>query len=240
MNSPVGAHTRSMPKYARVAASVRAQVEDGTLRPGALVPSGAALARQTGYSVLTCRRALRALIQDGVLVSGASPGARPRVPLRDPAPGGQDLADAARALSVALAARRRVAGLTQPQLAEVIGMSVTTVGHAETGRVWHSRHFWELADKGVGAGGELLALHDAYRAAAVSVEPTVAGESATEDPVGMPETIVGTADADHTETIALAVPERVRCVTITWADGSVTPVCPPTVTVPAEVTGNDH
>jgi len=80
---------------------------------------------------------------------------------------GQGLADTARALSAALAARRRAAGLTQPQLADLAEVSVTTVGHAETGRLWHSRAFWERADKELSAGGELLRLHDAYRAAVV-------------------------------------------------------------------------
>jgi Helix-turn-helix domain len=50
---------------------------------------------------------------------------------------------------------RRAAGLTQPQLAEVVGVSVTSVGHAETGRLWQSRRFWEHVDKGLSAGGEL-------------------------------------------------------------------------------------
>jgi hypothetical protein len=40
-----------------------------------------------------------------------------------------------------------VTGLTQPQLAAVTGMSVTSIGHAETGRLWQSRRFWELGDK---------------------------------------------------------------------------------------------
>jgi DNA-binding FadR family transcriptional regulator len=135
----------SVPKYVQVAASIRAQIADGVLMPGEPAPSGAALSRVTGYSVLTCRRALRILINDGVLVPGTSPGARPRVPAGTP--GAQTLASAARALSAALAVRRRDAGLTQPQLAEIIGMSLTTIGHAETGRVWQSRRFWELADK---------------------------------------------------------------------------------------------
>jgi DNA-binding XRE family transcriptional regulator len=74
---------------------------------------------------------------------------------------------AARALSASLATRRRAAGLTQPQLAELVDMSVTTVGHAETGRVWQSRAFWERADKALNADGELLALHDTYRAAEI-------------------------------------------------------------------------
>ena len=152
-----------LPKYLLVAARVRAQIAEGMLIPGEPAPSGSELASVTGYSVLTCRRGLRTLIRDGDLVAGVSPGARPRVP----APGGQGLADAARALSAALAARRRAAGLTQPQLAILADVSVTTVGHAETGRLWHSRAFWERADMELSAGAELLRLHDAYRAAAV-------------------------------------------------------------------------
>jgi hypothetical protein len=40
--------------------------------------------------------------------------------------------------------------LTQPRFARAIGVSVTTVGHAETGRLWQARHFWEGADKELG------------------------------------------------------------------------------------------
>jgi hypothetical protein len=122
----------SLPKYARVAASIRAQIADGVLLPGQPAPSGAALARASGYSVLTCRRALRTLVKDGVLVPGHSRNARPRVPGPAPTPDEQTLAEAVRALSGALAARRRAFGLTQPELAVAIGVSVTTVGHAET------------------------------------------------------------------------------------------------------------
>ncbi len=75
----------SLPKYAQVAVRVRAQIADGSLLPGQSAPSGAALARATGYSSLTCRRALRVLITDGVLVPGTSADARPRVP-RAPRP----------------------------------------------------------------------------------------------------------------------------------------------------------
>jgi hypothetical protein len=164
------------PKYARVAAAIRRQVADGTLRPGQPAPSGAALSRVTGYSTLTCRRALRVLIADGVLVPGPSRNARPRVagPPRPPAE--RDLAAAGRALATELAARRRAHGLTQPELAARIGVSVTTVGHAETGRLWQSRQFWERADALLGAGGFLLRLHDAYRAAGAS---GAAGSSGT-------------------------------------------------------------
>ncbi len=44
--------------------------------------------------------------------------------------------------SRALAAERRAAGMTQEELAEKLGVSVTTVGHGETGRLWHGRGFW--------------------------------------------------------------------------------------------------
>jgi transcriptional regulator with XRE-family HTH domain len=126
------------------------------------------------------------------------------------------LASAASALSGELAARRRAADLTQPQLADLVGLSVTTVAHAETGRLWQSRHFWERADKALGAEGALLALHDAYRAVSVpsgcvssDLEPLI------EDELSPPETM----------TVAVAGP--VACVTVTWADGQVTTVYPP-------------
>ena len=48
-----------LPKYARVAAAIRRQIADGTLRPGQPAPSGAELSRVTGFSTLTCRKALR-------------------------------------------------------------------------------------------------------------------------------------------------------------------------------------
>ena len=93
-----------LPKYLRVAAQIRRQIADGTLRPGQPAPSGAELSRAFGFSTLTRRKALRALIVEGLLVPGPSPNARPRV--ADPqAPDlERDLADAARALSACLAA----------------------------------------------------------------------------------------------------------------------------------------
>ena len=155
----------AVPKYRRVAAAIKRQIADGALRPGQPAPSGAELSRAFGFSTLTCRKALRALIAEGLLVPGPSSNARPRV--ADPhAPDlDRDLADAARALSAGLAARRHAAGLTQAELAALARVSVTTVGHAETGRTWQSRRFWERADDALRAGGDLLRLHDAYRAA---------------------------------------------------------------------------
>jgi DNA-binding transcriptional regulator YhcF (GntR family) len=162
------ADNKGLPKWARVAAAVRGQIADGTLRPGQPAPSGAALSRVTGYSTLTCRRALRALVGDGVLVAGPSRNARPRVAGAGRPRAERDLAAAARALSAGLAARRRAAGLTQPELASRACVSVTTVGHAETGRLWQSRRFWDQVDAVLGAHGDLLRLHDAYREAAAA------------------------------------------------------------------------
>jgi DNA-binding transcriptional regulator YhcF (GntR family) len=162
------ANGKGMPKYARVADAVRAQIADGTLRPGQPAPSGAALSRLTGFSTLTCRKALRLLIADGALTPGPSRNARPRVAGAPQLPVERDLAAAARALAAGLASSRRANGLTQPELAARVRVSVTTVGHAETGRLWQSRQFWERADAALNAGGGLLRLHDAYRAAAAT------------------------------------------------------------------------
>jgi DNA-binding transcriptional regulator YhcF (GntR family) len=190
--------TAGLPKYLRVAVAIRRQIADGTLRPGQPAPSGAELSRAFGFSTLTCRKALRALIADGILVPGPSRNARPRV--ADPAAPDleRDLADAARALSAGLAARRHAAGLTQAELAELARVSVTTVGHAETGRTWQSRRFWERADAALHAAGDLLRLHDAYRAAsspqqgqrstADSIERTLGSTSLVRAPATLPAT----------------------------------------------------
>jgi helix-turn-helix protein/regulatory GntR family protein len=193
-------------KWEQVAASVRSQIADGTLRPGQSAPSGAALGRATGFSELTCRKALRRLIKDGVLVPGPSQNARPRVagPLTE-----GHTADAAAFLSAALAARRRAAGLTQPDLAALVGFSVTTVGHAETGRLWQSRQFWERADAVLGADGNLLGLHDAYCVAVAAKVPEPESPSVTPTTEAPPP-----AEAPPT-------PETILIV---WTDGAITAV----------------
>jgi hypothetical protein len=224
---------RGLPKWARVAAAVRAQVADGTLRPGQPAPSGAALGRVTGYSTLTCRRALRALVADGVLVAGPSRNARPRVAGGVRPRAERDLAAAARALSAGLAARRRAAGLTQPELARHAVVSVTTVGHAETGRLWQSRRFWDRVDAVLGARGDLLRLHDAYREAAAAGsgaadEGEAAGPGGREaaGTGGGPAQLRGTASSAgcHPGGNARAMPAS---VTIVWSDGTVTTVHSP-------------
>jgi DNA-binding transcriptional regulator YhcF (GntR family) len=199
-----------LPKYQQVAVLVRDQVAAGTLAAGAPAPSGAALARTTGYSVPTCRRALRTLIDDGVLVRGVSRNARPRVPGHH---SDLTLDEARRELSDALAGLRRAAGLTQPGLAAVTGDSVTAIGHAETGRVWNSRPFWERMDKTLNASGKLLRLHDAYRSAQTPPgSAAAAGEPA-------PAT-ADTAEAPP----ATGKPPAPAVVLVVWSNGAVTPV----------------
>ena len=72
----------AVPKYRRVAAAIKRQIADGTLRPGQPAPSGAELSRAFGFSTLTCRKALRALIAEGLLVPGPTPTPDPGWPTR--------------------------------------------------------------------------------------------------------------------------------------------------------------
>jgi DNA-binding GntR family transcriptional regulator len=193
----------ALPKHAQAAQLVRAWIAKGALRPGATAPSGAALARVTGYSSLTCRRALRELAKDGTLVPGPSQNARLRVPAPGPPRDSQALTQAARALSAGLASRRRAAGLTQRQLAALTGRSVTTVGHAETARTWQSRTFWEDADEILSAGGELLRLHRAWQAASVPAADGRAGDDRADDDSDSPDR-EGPLTADEREAISQA------------------------------------
>ena len=75
-------------------------------------------------------------------------------------------------LSAVLAERKRDAGLTQPEVAEKLGTSVTSVGHAETGRVWQGREFWGGHEELL--GGDLLGLYDRYKAGEVTPGPPAA------------------------------------------------------------------
>lgn len=200
----------TLPKYQWVAASVRTRIADGALQPGEAAPSAAALARATGISALTCRKALRALIEEGTLAPGPSRNARPRVPASAGTVAERSVADTERALSASLAARRRALGLTQVQFAAALGVSVTTVGHAETGRMWQSRQFWEKADSALDAGGELLKLHDARQAAIVSPIAANAKNETSEEAFRKSPTN----------------PATVSCVVIVWSDGALTTVVP--------------
>lgn len=204
--------TGETPKYVLAAQRVRDQIADGSLKPGQPAPSGAQLARETGYAALTCRKALRHLIKDGTLLPGLTPNARPRV-------AGDAGADAPRAagagaLSAGLARRRKALGLTQPGLAALTGYSATTIGHAETGRNWQSREFWEKTDRALAAGGRLLDLYEAYTAAAAT-----AAEPGPEP-----------------EPPARAEPPAPARIVIIWSDGTVTTAYPPAAG-PAPLTG---
>lgn len=211
---------RLVPKRKReaVANLVRTMIKDGTLKPGGAVPSGAALAREAGCCRTTGRAALQSLLADGTLMPGASPAARLRVAQPDGARA-QDAETLRAALSSTLAVRRRAAGMTQPQLAAKIGMSVTSLAHAETGRVWQSRRFWMLADQALGSAGDLLRMYD-MRAAAVSARP---GEDIT---AGLP------AAAGLVLPVSATI--SAAGVVVLWPDGSKT-VAPP----PALVAGKD-
>jgi DNA-binding XRE family transcriptional regulator len=116
------------------------------------VPPGAELAKQTGFAVVTCRRGLLRPFREGVLMKMAR-STRYRV-------AGAPMPTDGLELSHALAERRRAAGLTQPELASEVGMSVTAIGHAETGRLWQSRRFWQRVDLALRADGALLARYE--------------------------------------------------------------------------------
>jgi transcriptional regulator with XRE-family HTH domain len=155
-----------------------------------------------GADPKTCAHALAALVADGTLTKGQRGDVRPRVaPQTRPGPR-VDPREAARALVAALREGRKARGLTQPQLADLLGVPRTTIGHAETGRLWHSREFWEAAAAEV--GGNLVALFDAYLEA-----------ESTPPPAGLPPVL------------AVTVTVSAECVTITWSDGTVHQVRPP-------------
>jgi DNA-binding CsgD family transcriptional regulator len=173
-----GAGAEGTRKYQVVADFVRARVDDGTLKPGRPAPSGAELSRVLGYSVATCRHGLDVLVADGTLASGVTPLARLRVAAGPGAVPAIDSLDAAAgALSAGLSGARRAAGLTQPDLAGRLSVSVTSVGHAETKRLWHGRGFWEAADAALGTRGTLAALHDVYLHARAAAAGEPAGRA---------------------------------------------------------------
>ena len=84
-------------------------------------------------------------------------------------------------------------------------MSVTSVGHAETGRVWQSRAFWERADGVLLAEGALLRLHDDHQAAVVRPAPAGSPGTACAAPVPvLPASVTITPDG----------------VAVVWPDGT--------------------
>jgi DNA-binding XRE family transcriptional regulator len=194
-----------------VAALVRRMIADGTLKPGADVPFSTVLSKATGVGEGTCRRAVRKLVADGTLARGVSPGSRLRV--ARPGAGAGAGADRAREnLSRALAGRRRAERLTQVELAALLGVPVTTVGHAETGRTWQGRPFWEDAARLL--GGDLLDRYDACRAAVD--EPEAAGE---DEAPGEPGPVL--------PVLQVSVAITADGVLITWPGGAQTLARPP-------------
>ncbi|MBI3938319.1 MAG: GntR family transcriptional regulator [Betaproteobacteria bacterium] len=57
-----------LPKYAQLRDALLAAIESGHFRPGAKLPTEVELARSTPFSLGTVQRALRALVEDGVVV----------------------------------------------------------------------------------------------------------------------------------------------------------------------------
>lgn len=200
-------------KQGAVIALVRDMIADGTLLPGAPVPPATELAVKAGCCARTCRAALRRLLKDGTLTQGPSPTARLRVAID-----GTGRAAVRVPLSSALAALRHSAGLTQPELATLAGVTVTTVGHAETGRVWQARHFWERADRVLGATGVLLRLYDERQAGGAAVAPEEASQAEPEEPAPvapvLPASVTITPDG----------------VAVLWPDGTETLARPPGLT----------
>jgi hypothetical protein len=191
-------------KSDQVAELLRARIAAGELRPGMLAPSGPELAKELGFAVMTCRAGMQMLLAAGELTR-VSRSARYRVPGDWPSGDGE--------LSRALAARRYEADLTQRELGDRIGMSVTAVGHAETGRLWQSRAFWEKVDGALNTGGDLVARFEAWRSDSRPV--TTTGASA------------GGADSGGTPRgVVITLPCGPVPVTVVWADGSATTIKP--------------
>jgi DNA-binding FadR family transcriptional regulator len=147
--------------WPQAARAVKGMIEDGTLKPGDLVPSARALSEAAGMSRYVYSRALQVLVRDGVLDPPVSRSGRPRVP------GGDGPGTAERELSAALAGARRAAGLPQSQLAERAGLSATTVHHAETGRFQRQTpETWARLDRAARTAGRLARMHAAWQASA--------------------------------------------------------------------------
>ena len=147
-----------------------------------------------------------------------SPTARLRVAQRGGAAAGNP--DALRvALSRSLARRRHAAGMTQPEVAEKLGVSLTTVGHAETGRVWQSREFWRQADALLDGFGDLLRMFDDFQ--------TAKHAAPAEAPDGTPPSEEPEEAAPAGPVLPASVAITPVGVLVTWPDGAETLVTPP-------------
>jgi transcriptional regulator with XRE-family HTH domain len=79
------------------------------------------------------------------------------------APDAADTAALGRGLGRQLASLRQAAGLTQHQLAELVGYSRGTLSSAESGRFDQARRFWQRIDDMLNAQGRLVGRYDDLR-----------------------------------------------------------------------------
>jgi GntR family transcriptional regulator len=54
--------------YVRIAAAIRAQIQDGTLQPGSPTPSITTLAQEHGVARQTAAKALHVLVDEGLVI----------------------------------------------------------------------------------------------------------------------------------------------------------------------------
>jgi len=67
-------HGSSVPVYRQVAAILRGKIESGEYAPGQRLPSAVTLSQEYGIAVLTGRRALAALVNEGLAVTSDGKG----------------------------------------------------------------------------------------------------------------------------------------------------------------------
>jgi DNA-binding GntR family transcriptional regulator len=67
-------NTSSAPTYQKVAAAIRQSIETGELRPGDQLPAGPKLASELGVALMTVRRAIDSLRDEGLLRSSHGVG----------------------------------------------------------------------------------------------------------------------------------------------------------------------
>jgi len=77
------------PLYKRIQEEIRQQIDDGTLRPGDMVPSEKALATRYNVSQITSKNALNGLVEEGLLVRFRGRGTFVKQTVA-PAPGAAD------------------------------------------------------------------------------------------------------------------------------------------------------
>ena len=169
-------------RWPEVTERVRKMIESGDLGPGDITPPASELAIMTGVSQAVCRKAVLMMACSGELEPAASRAGRPRVP------GGDGPGPAERALSAALIAARDALNLTQEQLADLAGLSETTVHLAETGRVRGQRPgTWARLDRATCSDGALARMHadwQASRNSGTGPSPQAPSRSSTADTDG--------------------------------------------------------